>query len=52
MADRVAILAENWKMNKTVAESEAFLNALLPRVPGVGPEVVICPPYTALRATV
>jgi triosephosphate isomerase (TIM) len=52
MADRVPILAANWKMNKTVAEAEEFLNALLPRVPGVGPEVVICPPYTSLRATV
>ena len=52
MADRTPILAANWKMNKTVAEAEVFLNALLPRVPGVGPEVVICPPYTALPATV
>ena len=52
MADRTPILAANWKMNKTVAEAEVFLNALLPRVPGVGPEVVICPPYTALQATV
>ena len=52
MADRTPILAANWKMNKTVAEADVFLNALLPRVPGVGPEVVICPPYTALRATV
>ena len=49
---RCPILAANWKMHKTVAETEAFLNALLPRVPGVGPEVVICPPYTALRAAV
>ena len=52
MADRMAILAANWKMHKTVAETEEFLNSLLPRVPGVGPEVVICPPYTALRAAV
>ena len=52
MADRTPILAANWKMNKTVAEAEVFLNALLPRASGVGPEVVICPPYTALRATV
>ena len=52
MADRTPILAANWKMNKTVEEAEAFLNALLPRLPGAGPEVVICPPYTALRAAV
>ena len=37
MADRTPILAANWKMNKTAAETEAFLNALLPRVPGMGP---------------
>ena len=45
MADRTPILAANWKMNKTAAEAEEFLNALLPRVPRHGAEVVICPPY-------
>ncbi len=52
MADRTPILAANWKMNKTAAEAEEFLNALLPRVPRQGAEIVICPPYTALRAAV
>ena len=37
MADRTPILAANWKMNKTAAEAEEFLTALLPRVPGMGP---------------
>ena len=49
---RVPVLAANWKMHKTVAEAEEFLNALLPGVPKDGPEVVVCPPYTALRAAV
>ncbi len=50
---RRRLLAANWKMNKTVAEAEAFLDELLPRLPGeAGTEVTICPPYTALRAAV
>jgi triosephosphate isomerase len=36
-------------MNKTIAEAEAFIGALLPRVSSVdGVEVGICPPYLAL----
>ena len=29
---RVPLIAGNWKMNKTVAEAEEFIQALLPRV--------------------
>ena len=50
---RTPILAANWKMHKTVAEAEEFLNAFLPSLPADGePEVVICPPYTALAPVV
>ena len=49
---RVPILAANWKMNKTVEETESFLAELLPAVPDDGPEVVICPPYPSLKAAV
>ena len=50
---RTPILAANWKMHKTVAEAEEFLNAFLPSLPADGePEVVICPPYTALASVV
>jgi triosephosphate isomerase len=46
-------IAGNWKMNKTIAEAEAFIQALLPQVGAVDDvEVVICPPYTALQAMV
>jgi triosephosphate isomerase (TIM) len=45
---RSPILAANWKMHKTVVEAEAFLDAFLPAIDADGPEVVICPPYTAL----
>ncbi|HWF51932.1 MAG TPA: triose-phosphate isomerase [Solirubrobacteraceae bacterium] len=47
------MIAGNWKMNKTVAEAEAYIQALLPRVSTAdGVDVAICPPYTALQAMV
>jgi len=49
---RVPLIAGNWKMNKTIAEAEAFIAALLPRVASAGADVGICPPYTALQAMV
>jgi triosephosphate isomerase len=52
-SDRVPLIAGNWKMHKTVAEAEAFIGALLPRVSAVsGVEIAICPPFTALAAMV
>jgi triosephosphate isomerase len=52
MPDRSAYLAANWKMHKTTEEAERFLGELLPRVSESGPVVVICPPFTSLRAAV
>jgi triosephosphate isomerase (TIM) len=52
MPDRSAYLAANWKMHKTTEEAERFLGDFLPRVSDSGPEVVICPPFTSLRAAV
>ena len=49
---RVPVLAANWKMNKTVEETERFLAEFLPAVPDAVPEVVICPPYPSLKAAV
>jgi triosephosphate isomerase (TIM) len=49
---RAAYVAANWKMNKTIEEAEGFLASFLPKAPNDGPEVVICPPFLALRATV
>ncbi len=52
-AERVPLLAGNWKMHKTVQEAEDFIGALLPRVSSLQrAEVAICPPFTALEATV
>jgi triosephosphate isomerase (TIM) len=53
MPDRTPYVAANWKMHKTIEEAEAFLGAFLPSAPDPGgPEVVICPAFTALKATV
>ncbi|TML02475.1 MAG: triosephosphate isomerase [Actinobacteria bacterium] len=39
-------------MHKTVAEAEAYIQALLPRVSASAADVAICPPFTALQAMV
>ena len=50
---RTPFVAGNWKMNKTVAEAEAFIGALLPRVAAAdGVDIAICPPFLALQAMV
>jgi triosephosphate isomerase len=50
---RTPFIAGNWKMNKTVAEAEEYIQALLPRVSGVdGVDVAICVPFTSLGAMV
>ena len=50
---RTPMIAGNWKMNKTIAEAEAFVGALLPQVSSLGGvELAICPPFTALAAMV
>jgi len=50
---RTPYIAGNWKMNKTVAEAEEYIAALLPRVSSAdGVDVAICVPFTALQAMV
>ena len=50
---RTPFIAGNWKMNKTVAEAERYIQALLPQVAAVdGVEIVVCPPFLALGALV
>jgi triosephosphate isomerase len=53
MPERTPLLAANWKMHKTVAETEAFLDDFLPRAGELaGIETVVCPPFTSLAAAV
>ncbi len=50
---RTPLIAGNWKMYKTVAEAEEFIQALLPRVSTAdGVDVAICPSYLALPALI
>jgi triosephosphate isomerase len=50
---RTPFIAGNWKMHKTIADAEAYIAALLPRVAAVeGVEIVVCPPFLALQALV
>ena len=53
MSSRTPFIAGNWKMNKTIAEAEAFIAALLPQIYDTeGVDVAICPPFLALQAMV
>lgn len=52
MPERTPYIAANWKMHKTVAEAAAFVDALLPRIAATQHDVVLCPPYLALREVV
>jgi len=46
---RKKIIAANWKMNNTVAETESFLESFRLEVEDVtGVEIIIAPPFTAL----
>jgi len=50
---RTPLIAGNWKMNKTVAEAEQFIQGLLPRLSSMETvDVAICPPFLALGAMV
>ena len=49
MAGRKPIIAANWKMNNTLAESLALVDAMLPRLQTFSSvERVVCPPFTSL----
>ena len=46
---RKPLIAGNWKMNKTIAQTRAFVTALLAHdLPLHHVDAVICPPFTAL----
>lgn len=43
---RREIIAGNWKMNNTIADTKALITDLIPLVKDASAEVVICVPYT------
>jgi triosephosphate isomerase len=50
---RTPFIAGNWKMYKTIAEAEEFIQALLPKVSTAdGVEIAVCAPFLALQALV
>jgi triosephosphate isomerase len=50
---RKPFIAGNWKMCTTIAEAEALIQGLLPRVGAVDDvDIVVCPPFLALQAVV
>ena len=51
-AKRKAIIAGNWKMNKTATEAAQLIDELIPAVKDAACEVVICTPYTDLVTAV
>ena len=51
-AKRKAIIAGNWKMNKTASEAAVLVDELIPAVKDASCEVVICPPFTDLVTAV
>jgi triosephosphate isomerase len=52
-AKRRRVIAGNWKMYKTQADTRAFFSAFLPLVAGITRcDMVIAPPFTAIAAAV
>ena len=49
---RKAVIAGNWKMNKTRPEAKELIEAIKPLVAGADCEVVICTPFTDLETAV
>lgn len=49
---RRAVIAGNWKMNKTPSEAKALIDELIPLVKNADCGVVICTPFVALPAAV
>ena len=48
MKMRKPIIAGNWKMNKTPAETRELINELKPLVQDAEVDVVVCPPFVCL----
>jgi triosephosphate isomerase len=51
---RTTLIAGNWKMHKTVAETRRFIHELRNKLLGIDARagVVVCPPFVALEAAV
>src|SRR3954466_3408661 len=53
MSDRRPVVAGNWKMHNTIAQSEELIQALLPKVGAVEDvDVIVAPSFISLQAVV
>ena len=53
MSHRRRVMAGNWKMYKTLAETRAFFSAFTPAVANcTHADIVIAPPFTAISSAV
>jgi triosephosphate isomerase (TIM) len=53
MPDRVPLIAANWKMHKSIAETEAFLDRFLGGIESLrGVDLWVCPAFPSLGAAV
>ena len=51
-AVRKAVIAGNWKMNKTPAEAKELITAIAPLVKDAGCDVVACVPYVDIATAI
>ena len=51
-AKRAAVIAGNWKMNKTPAEAKALIEEMKPLVANAACDVVLCVPYVDIPAAI
>jgi triosephosphate isomerase len=49
---RKAVIAGNWKMNKTKAETTALIGALAAEIKETSAEIIVCVPFTDIDAAV
>ena len=48
---RIPLIAGNWKMNTTVSEAVALVNAMRPGLDGIaGVDKLVCPPFVSLAS--
>ena len=49
---RAAVIAGNWKMNKTVSEAKELVAGIISKVGGADCTVIVCVPFTDLAVVV
>lgn len=50
MGEKLLWIGTSWKMNKTIAEAQSYVEAVVPHLPIPGVQAFVLPPHTALAA--